>query len=191
MTNAVGRAVPKGVDPTWRVVVGARFEAAVSADFERRLLDAYVTAGPVAGTGLTASITVSTVDITEEDGADPDRLLLARVTTNAATPLDLDGSVGVLWTAEVPIDPDADVPMHHAFPQRVVLARIPGVPGLLLTLVLSVSSAVVEAAPPLRSAELEIVGAFETMFEALLTTFRWTGTGGIPTRARETDEHDR
>lgn len=187
MVAAVRRQVRKSSDDGWQMTAGARLQRVAEADNDRRLLDAFTTAGPLPSTEITASVTVSTAEITAEAGADPDQLLLARLTTEpGATIVDLDGAVAIRWAPPDAAPDHPDAPDARTLDQEILLARIPGHDDLLLAIVLSVITTLVTNEADVLDAERAIAHALGEVFDAMLSTFRWTD----PARRLLRLEHD-
>jgi hypothetical protein len=186
MIDSARRQLAETADDGWVPAAGSRFEQVVRADEERRLLDAYLTAGPLPGTAVSASITVARVEITEQPGADPDDLLLARVARGAEV-CDVGGAVGVLWSLAPAEREDSGDPDVRLLDRTMVLARVPGHDDFLLTIVLSVVTPVVTTSDEFSDAEASVTSAVNELFRALVTTFRWLGRDRavISPRARE------
>lgn len=180
----------------WRLRFGSALGHALSADVNGRVLDSYLSAGPLPGTDVVCSIVVATVPVTRSEHADLDRLLLRRVATHEAAPFVLAGDPAVVWD-----DPAAEAPPQgaHAAPdetadltplrRRTVLARVAGHDDRLVTLVLTIGSAQTGATAsgesatgpepePDADARTRIVDALTEVFDAMLSTFRWRDAEG-------------
>jgi hypothetical protein len=180
----------------WRLRFGSVLTSALAADVNGRVLDSYLSAGPLPGTHIVCSIVVATVPVTRSEHADLDRLLLRRVATHGATPLVLAGDPAVVWD-----DPTSEAPPQgaHAAPddatdltplrRRTVLARVAGHDDRLVTLVLTIGSAQARATAsggsatetetePDADARTRIVDALTDVFDAMLSTFRWRDAEG-------------
>ncbi|KQO47861.1 hypothetical protein ASG28_10660 [Frigoribacterium sp. Leaf415] len=180
----------------WRLRFGSALGRALVADVNGRVLDSYLSAGPLPGTDVVCSIVVATVPVTRSEHADLDRLLLRRVATHGATPFVLAGDPAVVWD-----DPATEAPpsgAHSALDEtadltplrrRTVLARVAGHDDRLVTLVLTIGSAEAgvtasgESATetetePDADARTRIVDALNDVFDAMLSTFRWRDADG-------------
>jgi hypothetical protein len=170
----------------WRLRFGSALGRALAADVDGRVLDSYLSAGPLPGTDIVCSIVVATVPVTRSEHADLDRLLLRRVATHGAAPFVLAGDPAVVWDDARPAvspestcatgDETADLtPLRR----RAVLARIAGRDDRLLTLVLTIGSATAAAAKETdTTGRTPIVDALVEVFDAMLSTFRWRDTEG-------------
>lgn len=195
----------------WRLRFGSALASALAADVNGRVLDSYLSAGPLPGTGIVCSIVVATVPVTRSEHADLDRLLLRRVATHGAAPFVLAGDPAVVWD-----DPAAGAPPHGAraaldeaaelapLRRRTVLARIAGHDDRLITLVLTIGSAQAGAtasvesatepetehepeAEPDADARIRVVDALTDVFDAMLSTFRWRDAEGCLVTGRPLD----
>jgi hypothetical protein len=176
----------------WRLRFGSAFERALAADVHGRVLDSYLSAGPLPGTDIVCSIVVATVPVTRSGHADLDRLLLRRVVTHGADPFLLAGDPAVVWddlagdtpsldgdTASV-AESDGRGPVAglDVLRRRSVLARVAGHDDRLISLVLTIGSATAAEA---ASGEIHgdadargrIVDALVDVFDAMVSTFRW------------------
>ena len=178
----------------WQLRFGSALGRALAADVQGRVLDSYLSAGPLPGTDIVCSIVVATVPVTRSEHADLDRLLLRRVATHGAAPFVLAGDPAVVWD-----DPAAEASPQgtHAAPdetadltplrRRTVLARVAGHDDRLVTLVLTIGSAQAgvtasgeSATEPQQDADspTRIVDALTEVFDAMLSTFRWRDAEG-------------
>lgn len=99
----------------WRLRLGSALERALAADADGRLLDSYLSAGPLPGTDIVCSIVVATVPVTRAEHADLDCLLLRRVATHGASPLILAGDPAVVWDDPCGDSaPDDEYSRHHS-----------------------------------------------------------------------------
>jgi hypothetical protein len=173
--------------PDWRLRFGSALGRALAADVHGRVLDSYLTAGPLPGTDVVCSIVVATVPVTRSGHADLDRLLLRRVATHGAEPFVLAGDPAVVWddfggnTASGDEGDGRDgaaglTPLRR----RTVLARIAGHDDRLISLVLTVGAAAsAEASPGDVDADTDadargrIADALVDVFDAMVSTFRW------------------
>jgi hypothetical protein len=191
MVAAVRRQVRKNSGDAWQMAAGGRLQRAVEADNDRRLLDAFTTAGPLPSTEITASVTVSTAEVTVEAGADPDQLLLARLASESgATIVDIDGAVAIRWSPQDTSPDHPDAPAARTLDQQILLARIPGRDDLFLALVLSVITTLVTTETDILDAERVIARALGDVFDAMLTTFRWTDPARRLLRLERDGEHN-
>ena len=178
----------------WRLRFGSALGRALAADVNGRVLDSYLSAGPLPGTDIVCSIVVASVPVTRTPHADLDRLLLRRVATHGAAPIVLAGDPAVVWTdpaAEAPAQDDRAAPDEVAdltpLRRRTVLTRVAGHDDRLLTLVLTIGSATDASAAPGDAdadagsdidARTRIVDAVTDVFDAMLSTFRWRDAEG-------------
>jgi hypothetical protein len=182
----------------WRLRFGSALGRALVADVNGRVLDSYLSAGPLPGTDVVCSIVVATVPVTRSEHADLDRLLLRRVATQGAAPFVLAGDPAVVWD-----DPATEAPPPGApaapdetadltpLRRRTVLAHVAGHDDRLVTVVLTIGSAQAavtasgesatetETEPePDADARTRIVDALAEVFDAMLSTFRWRDAEG-------------
>ena len=178
----------------WRMRFGSALGRALAADVNGRVLDSYLSAGPLPGTDIVCSIVVASLPVTRSEHADLDRLLLRRVATHGAAPIVLAGDPAVVWD-----DPAAEAPQQGSLAapdeaadltplrRRTVLARVAGHDDRLLTLVLTIGSAQAGATAsgesatetePDADARARIVDALTDVFDAMLSTFRWRDAEG-------------
>ena len=178
----------------WRLRFGSALASALAADANGRVLDSYLSAGPLPGTDIVCSIVVASLPVTRSEHADLDRLLLRRVATHGAAPIVLAGDPAVVWD-----DPAAEAPPQGALAapdeaadltplrRRTVLARVAGHDDRLVTLVLTIGSAQAGATAsgesatetePDADARARIVDALTDVFDAMLSTFRWRDAEG-------------
>jgi hypothetical protein len=174
----------------WRLRFGSAFERALAADVHGRVLDSYLSAGPLPGTDIVCSVVVATVPVTRSRHADLDRLLLRRVATHGAEPFVLAGDPAVVWDDPAgdtsALDGDTatagggdmadDVAGLTPLRRRTVLARVAGRDDRLITLVLTVgSTTTAEAARSdvTSDAQRRIADALADVFDAMVSTFRW------------------
>ena len=180
----------------WRLRFGSALGRALVADVNGRVLDSYLSAGPLPGTDVVCSIVVATVPVTRSEHADLDRLLLRRVATHGAAPIVLAGDPAVVWddpAAEALPEGAPAAPNEAAdltpLRRRTVLARVAGHDDRLVTLVLTIGSAqagvtasgesATETEPePDADARTRIVDALTEVFDAMLSTFRWRDAEG-------------
>ena len=170
----------------WQLRFGSALDRALVADVDGRVLDSYLSAGPLPGTDVVCSIVVATVPVTWSEHADLDRLLLRRVATHGANPIVLAGDPAVVWNdSGGQSEPDgrtarlggaADLtPLRR----RTVLARITGHHDRLITLVLTIGSATADVSDESDlDARRRIVDALTEVFDAMVSTFRWRDAEG-------------
>lgn len=169
----------------WRLRFGSALGRALAADVHGRVLDSYLTTGPLPGTDVVCSIVVATMPVTRSGHADLDRLLLRRVATHGADPFVLAGDPAVVWN-DSGVDTasggerDGRDGVGGLAPLRcrTVLARIAGHDDRLISLVLTVGVAArAEAAPGDVDVDVDargrIADALVDVFDAMVSTFRW------------------
>ena len=173
--------------PDWRLRFGSALGRALAADVHGRVLDSYLTAGPLPGTDVVCSIVVATVPVTRSGHADLDRLLLRRVATHGAEAFVLAGDPAVVWdgfggdtASGGKSDGGEGVASLTPLRRRTVLARIAGHDDRLISLVLTVGAAASgEASPGDVDADTDadargrIADALVDVFDAMVSTFRW------------------
>ena len=178
----------------WQLRFGSALASALAADANGRVLDSYLSAGPLPGTDIVCSIVVASLPVIRSEHADLDRLLLRRVATHGAAPIVLAGDPAVVWD-----DPAAEAPPQGALAapdeaadltplrRRTALARVAGHDDRLVTLVLTIGSAQAGATAsgesatetePDAHARARIVDALADVFDAMLSTFRWRDAEG-------------
>ncbi|ROS50495.1 hypothetical protein [Frigoribacterium sp. PhB24] len=170
----------------WRLRFGSALGRALAADGHGRVMDSYLSGGPLPGTDIVCSIVVATVPVTRSEHADLDRLLLRRVATQGANPIVLAEDPAVVWDdsggAFAPGSRNARLDGPRALTplrRRTVLARIAGHDDRLISLVLTVGSATPDAPDEGDAdAQARVVGALTDVFDAMLSTFRWRDAGG-------------
>jgi hypothetical protein len=189
VASQVGDEPDSGAPTTpddWRLRFGSALGRALAADVDGRVLDSYLSAGPLPGTDIVCSIVVATVPVTLSEHADLDRLLLRRVATHGAAPVVLAGDPAVVWDDARPaVSPESTRPSGDEtaaltpLRRRTVLARIAGHDDRLLTLVLTIGSASAAASKETDTAvRTPIVDALVEVFDAMLSTFRWRDAEG-------------
>lgn len=175
MLDLVGTVATAPDEPGWRAAVGTQFDTALASDPDHRLLDTYMTQGPIPTTAIAANITVAKVEVTASSGHSPEELLLARMARGRARVRSVGGSVCVVDDA--PLDPDEPVKDGvQVLARQTALVQVPGNDTFLLGLVFTVVSAVTDEHG--LDAVTAVVRSLTELFDALLGTFRWLDGDG-------------
>lgn len=186
MLDVISSVVEDTADNSWRASIGSLFDTAIASDPNGRLLDTYMTQGPLSGTAIAASITVARVEVVPSDDHGVEELLLARLTRDGARVRSIGGSVGVVSTtlgdSERAVEDSAEV-----LARETALLQVPGQDAFVLALVFNVVTDTGGDRPGAES-ERNVVRALSDLFDAMLGTFRWidhTGAVVPPAEAHE------
>lgn len=167
---------PTQASDSWRAEVGTLFEEARAADHTQSVLDSYMTAGPLPGTSVAASMTISRVSMTVADGHSTSDILLARSLAAGAEVIEVARTAAVLVpleSAAPPVDRSARV-----LSSTGAFIEVPGHADFIIAIVFTVVSEHPEVLEELRHAERNVNEALLTLFRALLATFRWADADG-------------
>jgi hypothetical protein len=146
-----------------------------AADADGRVLDSYLTAGPLPDTCLTASVVVAVVPVTPRPTKDLDRLLLRRV-ARGATALGVGGEPAVLWDESVGGEPTRDS-SGRVVRRRTALSRVTGQLDRLVSATLTVFETT-DLATGTTTDDADVADALVELFDAMLTTVRWLDAEG-------------
>lgn len=186
MLDVVSSVVENTSEDSWRATIGSLFDTALASDANGRLLDTYMTQGPLPGTAIAANITVARVEVLPSDDHGVEELLLARLTRDGARVRSIGGSVGVvsatLRDSERPDEDSADV-----LARETALLQVPGQDHLVLAMVFSVVAHTGGDRPGAES-ERNVVHALSDLFDAMLGTFRWVDHTGAVVPSAEAHE---
>lgn len=158
--------------------VGSGLIEARTADAAGSVIDSFVTAGPLPGTGTTASVVVSVVPVTPRSSDDLDRLLIGRV-ARGATALGVGGEPAVVWDESLGHGPPR-ASSGRVVRRRTALSRVTGRLDRLASATLTVlEDSEGDPAPSIPREDHEAVAdALVGLFDAMLTTVRWLDAEG-------------
>lgn len=178
MLDVIDSVVEDTAGTPWRATIGSLFDAALASDPNGRLLDTYMTQGPVPGTAVAANITVARVEIAPSQDHGVDELLLTQLARGESRVRSVGGSVAVV--SATPGEPEqAPDESMEVLARQTALLQVPGQDSFLLALVFTVVTSSTGDRPG-PEPELQVVRALSDLFDAMLGTFRWVdGRGAV------------